>query len=202
MPKRIELALFAAGYICINVAYHFGREYHRSFSPPEIAVTLNAYSDQWKSTATTAIVVTSDAAENFAFLFTEALWETVGLAGNSASQATTSSTSKRPDLQHTARNSSVRDMFTDNVTKSLHSLKTRLLRNTPEGNEDRTLYFDLIASLNKLDIDRATAYTVARKLALGYNSLTSVAEVVVPAVVSNSAKRKSIPSDTRRRKKK
>jgi hypothetical protein len=64
------------------------------------------------------------------------------------------------------------------------------LRNTPEGNEDRIAYFDLIASFNKIDITRATATTVTRKLALGLSSLTSGAVVVVPAIVSNGCKRK------------
>ena len=83
-------------------------------------------------------------------------------------------------------------MFTKNVTKSLHSLKTRRLRNTPEGNEDRIAYFDLIASFNKIDITRATATTVTRKLALGLISslTTSGAVVVVPAIVSTGSKRK------------
>jgi len=94
-------------------------------------------------------------------------------------------------------------MFTENVTKSLHSLKTRRLRNTPEGNEDRIAYFDLIASFNKIDITRATASTVTRKLALGLSSLTtSGAVVVVPAIVSNGSKRKSSSTGGTRRAKK
>jgi len=202
MPRRIELALFAAGYIYINVVYHFGKEYHLSYSPPEIALTLNAHSDQL-ATSTTAIVVASDAAENYAFNFTEDLWDSVGLAKNPTIQATGLLPTKRPDLQHAVQSSSFRDIFTDNVTKSMHSLKTRLLRNTPEGNEDRIAYFDLIESFNKIDITRATASTVARKLALGFSSLTtSGAVVVVPAIVSNGSKRKSSSTGGTRRSKK
>ncbi len=192
MPRRIELALFAAGYICINMVYHFGIEYHRSYSPQEIAITLNAHSDQRNSTGTSSantqsvIVVTPDAAENFAFNYTEDLWERVGLANNATIQAT-----KRPNLQHAVHSVSVRDIFTENVTKAMHSLKTRLMRNTPEGNEDRILFFDMMATLNKSDIARATASTVTRKLALGLSSVSSTTGVVVPAIVSNSSKRKS-----------
>lgn len=194
MPRRIELALFAAGYICINMVYHFGKEYHRSYSPQEIAITLNAHSDQRNSTVTSnsahtqsVIVVTPDAAESYAFNFTEDLWDRVGLASNSTVQAT-----KRPNLQHAVHISSVRDIFTENVTKAIHSLKTRLMRNTPEGNEDRILFFDMMASLNKSDIARATATTATRKLALGLSSVTdSATGIVVPAMVSNSSKRKS-----------
>jgi hypothetical protein len=189
MPRRIELALFAAGFIYINVVYHFGKEYHLSYSPHEIAVTLSAHSDQW-TTNTAAIIVASDAAENYAFNFTEDLWDSVGLAGNPTIQAT-GLLPKRPDLQHAVQTSNIRDIFTENVTKSMHSLKTRLLRNTPEGNEDRIAYFDLIASFNKIDITRATASTVTRKLALGLSSITtSGAVVVVPTIVSNGSKRK------------
>ena len=209
MPRRIELALFAAGYICINVVYHFGKEYHRSYSPQEIAITLNAHSDQWNNSTTATslpaentsiiIAITPDAAENFAFNFTEDLWDIVGLTGNHTIQASLSS-SKRPNLQqHAAQCSNARDIFTDNVTKSMHSLKTRLLRNSPEGSEDRGLFFDLIASLNKLDIARATASTVARKRALGLSSITTVAEVITPAMVSNGSKRKSSSGDGKSR---
>ena len=198
MPRRIELALFAAGYICINMVYHFGKEYHRSYSPQEIAITLNAHSDQRNSTVTSnsanthhhqsVIVVTPDAAESFAFNFTEDLWDRVGLASNSTVQAT-----KRPNLQHAVHTSSVRDIFTENVTKAIHSLKTRLMRNTPDGNEDRIVFFDMMASLNKSDVARATASTATRKLALGLSSVTadSATGIVVPAMVSNSSKRKS-----------
>jgi len=192
MPRRIELALFAAGYICINMVYHFGREYHRSYSPQEIAITLNAHSDQRNSNSTSSaraqsiIVVTPDAAESFAFNFTEDLWDRVGLANNPIIHAL-----KRPNLQHAVHTSSVREIFTENVTKAMHSLKTRLMRNTSEGDEDRIIFFDMMASLNKSDIARAIASTVTRKLALGLSSVSSTTGVVVPAIVSNSSKRKS-----------
>jgi hypothetical protein len=178
IPSPQIMSVFIAGYIAINVFFHFHPLYlHHDFKgmssndAKQLSVTIN----QDKLVVITEVNV--EACWNFGTLITESEWKIVGLGGL-----------KYATITHPNVNS-IRN-HPDSIAEICKKEVQRIMPIITYDERYRIIFFKCTAYIGSLQADEALSNAKARQEALGYaNNFISVDSVTAPPlVVANNLK--------------